>query len=93
MTTNYPERLDSALIRPGRVDMKIGFNPCSYAQLDAIYKYFTGSDSLPKSLKTSKFKDLFTKKDISTSLIINSCVVPNLASKDAIEAEILKLVN
>lgn len=31
ITTNQPEKLDSALIRPGRVDMKLEFG---YADLD-----------------------------------------------------------
>merc|ERR1711902_411675 len=29
ITTNYPERLDKALIRPGRIDMKVKFGLCT----------------------------------------------------------------
>lgn len=40
MTTNYPERLDPALIRPGRVDFKeyVGF--CSQYQLEQMFRRF-----------------------------------------------------
>ena len=27
ITTNYPEKLDEALIRPGRIDLKVKFGP------------------------------------------------------------------
>ena len=37
MTTNYKERLDPALIRPGRVDMKVRIDYCTPEQ---IYKMF-----------------------------------------------------
>ncbi|KAK5262905.1 hypothetical protein LTR96_011636 [Exophiala xenobiotica] len=37
MTTNYPERLDDALVRPGRVDMKIEFNRASKQQIREIF--------------------------------------------------------
>lgn len=37
MTTNYPENLDDALIRPGRVDMKIEFTLASKQQIREIF--------------------------------------------------------
>ncbi|KAI5777264.1 hypothetical protein EDC01DRAFT_624248 [Geopyxis carbonaria] len=38
MTTNHRERLDSALIRPGRVDVQIEFGPASTATLAEIFR-------------------------------------------------------
>ena len=38
MTTNCPEKLDDALIRPGRIDMKVPFTNASKSQ---IYQLFT----------------------------------------------------
>ncbi len=40
MTTNYPERLDPALIRPGRVDLKAYVGPCSDFQLVKLFQKF-----------------------------------------------------
>lgn len=40
MTSNYPERLDSALTRPGRVDLKIEFTSCDYKMIKDMVKAF-----------------------------------------------------
>ncbi|KAI4920657.1 uncharacterized protein J4E92_008300 [Alternaria infectoria] len=38
MTTNYPEKLDSALIRPGRVDLQIKFTLATNTQIQEIFR-------------------------------------------------------
>jgi len=40
MTTNYPERLDAALIRPGRVDFRQRIGFCSHSQLQRMFANF-----------------------------------------------------
>ena len=40
ITTNYPERLDAALIRPGRVDFKLKFGRCTSQCLAQMYESF-----------------------------------------------------
>jgi SpoVK/Ycf46/Vps4 family AAA+-type ATPase len=40
ITTNYPERIDKALIRPGRVDMIIHFKKCSRAIVQEMANSF-----------------------------------------------------
>lgn len=40
MTTNHPEILDKALIRPGRIDKKIIFDNCDRKQIGDIYQVF-----------------------------------------------------
>ena len=37
MTTNHPERLDEALVRPGRVDMRVKFGLATHAQIYDIF--------------------------------------------------------
>ncbi|RAL13480.1 BCS1 and AAA domain-containing protein [Aspergillus homomorphus CBS 101889] len=43
MTTNHPEKLDAALLRPGRVDMSIGFG---YAQSHDVEELFASIYSM-----------------------------------------------
>lgn len=38
MTTNHPQVLDKALIRPGRIDRRIHFDYCNIEQIKDIYK-------------------------------------------------------
>jgi AAA+ superfamily predicted ATPase len=40
MTTNHPEVLDSALIRPGRIDSKYLFDNCNRDQIKGLYEMF-----------------------------------------------------
>jgi SpoVK/Ycf46/Vps4 family AAA+-type ATPase len=40
ITTNFPERIDKALIRPGRVDMIVHFENCSRAVLQEMVTSF-----------------------------------------------------
>ncbi|XP_035782473.1 mitochondrial chaperone BCS1 [Anopheles aquasalis] len=46
MTTNYLERLDPALIRPGRVDVKEYVGHCSRHQLEQMFRrFYSGTDA------------------------------------------------
>lgn len=45
MTTNHAERLDPALIRPGRCDVKISFGPATRDQKLELYSRFFTEDS------------------------------------------------
>ncbi|XTI87025.1 P-loop containing nucleoside triphosphate hydrolase protein [Cenococcum geophilum] len=50
MTTNHPERLDEALIRPGRVDMQVEFTLAMRDQIRDIFirMYSNENDKAPK---------------------------------------------
>lgn len=45
MTTNHPEKLDPALIRPGRIDRTMDFCAATDDQLERIYKRFTNGQN------------------------------------------------
>merc|ERR1712061_333084 len=40
ITTNYPEKLDRALIRPGRIDMKVKFGPMSAQNIREMFEHY-----------------------------------------------------
>ena len=40
MTTNHVERLDAALIRPGRVDVSQHFGNCTPIMIEQVYNFF-----------------------------------------------------
>ena len=46
ITTNFPERIDRALIRPGRVDMIVNFKQCSRKILQEMARAFYERDDL-----------------------------------------------
>jgi mitochondrial chaperone BCS1 len=49
MTTNCPEKLDGALIRPGRVDMKIEFSLATEEQIRELFIRMYSSDSTKRA--------------------------------------------
>ena len=44
ITSNFPERIDKALIRPGRIDMIVKFTKCSVAVLREMVRGFYDKD-------------------------------------------------
>ncbi|KAI9892433.1 MAG: hypothetical protein M1814_001390 [Vezdaea aestivalis] len=49
MTTNHPEKLDDALIRPGRVDLQVGFTLATKAQIFELFVSMYSSEQ-PKPM-------------------------------------------
>jgi len=83
ITTNYPERLDKALIRPGRIDMKIKFNLCTAESIENMYKHFFET-SIPPSVDISKLEDgLYTPAEV-TQVFLNNIHSPETALKQLI---------
>src|ERR1017187_4818007 len=50
MTTNHPEKLDEALIRPGRVDHQVAFSNAMQHQIKELFERMYTND-LPRTTK------------------------------------------
>ena len=50
MTTNCPEKLDEALIRPGRIDIKVGFTMATRSQISELFTRMYSPDDSPSRL-------------------------------------------
>jgi len=55
MTSNFPDKLDDALIRPGRIDMRIDFTNATRSQMGELFTcmYSPDTTAQPTKLKTS----------------------------------------
>lgn len=58
MTTNYPEKLDDALIRPGRVDMSIEFTLASKQQIRELFLRMYCVDSRDVARRPTNLKQI-----------------------------------
>ena len=76
ITTNYPERLDSALIRPGRIDVKLNFRRCTNLCLVQMYEHFfkdRDSSSLwPNTFERSQLPDDRWTPAEATQILLNN---------------------
>lgn len=91
ITTNHPEKLDPALIRPGRINMKIylGYTKPTEA-IDMINNYIDGMSDKHKE----KIHELFSKPNhtITTAMIEKLCIEYNTIDEilEYLELKILK---
>ena len=54
ITTNHPEKLDPALIRPGRIDVNMKFGKSRPEDILGIFSNFYGKKSLPENFDTGR---------------------------------------
>lgn len=73
LTSNHPEKLDPALIRPGRINHTIKFDLCDQYQFSNIFKYYIGID-----YKNLKPDFVFPNNKYNTSNLINNIILPNI---------------
>jgi len=75
ITTNYPERLDKALIRPGRIDMKVKFGLCTADNIVQMYQHYFETE-LPTSFDRSRLQDDVYSPAEVTQVFLNNMHKP-----------------
>ena len=70
MTTNYPEKLDSALIRPGRCDVKISLDkPCDIVRRNMFLRFFPDREDIADGV--ARATDGLTQAEIQAIFVEN----------------------
>merc|ERR1712038_2211928 len=92
ITTNYPEKLDKALIRPGRIDMKVHFGKMTGENIIKMYQHFFDTDP-PSSVSSSDLPDLKWSPAEVTQVFLNNMTNPAEALKQLISAESLENIH
>jgi len=70
LTTNYVDRIDKALIRPGRIDLYIQMENFKYSQIKEMYNIFY-NDISNFDIFYSEFKKLLNNGEIAPSSLQN----------------------
>jgi len=85
ITTNYPEKLDKALIRPGRIDMKVRFGPMTAKNILEMFEHYFEMD-VPSEFDCSLLPDLKWTPAEVTQVFLNHMHSPmeglNLLTSD-----------
>jgi len=63
LTTNFVDKLDEALIRAGRVDVRVKFNYASPAQVEAMFLHFYPSAKREAKVFVEKISEIFKLTD------------------------------
>jgi DNA-binding protein YbaB len=85
MTSNHPEKLDKALIRPGRIDVIVNFDYCKRHEVIEIIEAFTGK-RVSSSLVGLIADAVYTPAEVTRVIFENieniDDIVKNLTSKE-----------
>jgi chaperone BCS1 len=96
MTTNCPKNLDDALVRPGRVDMKVQFTLCSHEQITDMFMRIHSADVARTGQKSSSESN--TSSAVTNPPKARGCdgdvdfraLIKTAAVKEVVEPEKLK---
>jgi hypothetical protein len=70
MYTNYLDKIDNAIIRPGRIDHKIKLGHANLYQIKKAYNLFYEQDI------NDDIAQMIADRKITTSFLINTCIIP-----------------
>lgn len=62
MTTNYPDKLDPALTRPGRIDMRVEFKLASKQQIKELFLRMYSADSTESNKQPTRLSQIMSQK-------------------------------
>jgi hypothetical protein len=68
ITSNYPEKLDKALVRPGRIDVKIEFKNASREVIREMVARFYSNPDLALDVIPCELDNVFTPAEVMESL-------------------------
>ena len=74
ISTNYPEKLDRALVRPGRVDLKIHMDKCSPTMIrDIFHHYYSSYDDEDEDDDMAQLVDALYAKELTPAELYQIC--------------------
>jgi hypothetical protein len=80
MTSNHPEKLDKALIRPGRIDVIVHFNYCKKHEIAEIVLAFTNY-KINKDELDNIIEDEFTPAEVTQIIFENFDDIPTMIKR------------
>ena len=84
MTTNHPEKLDEALIRPGRVDHQVAFSNANQAQIRELFERMYTKDAP----RVKGFKSISATTDLdATSQNPTSSAFSSIISHSSVDGD------
>jgi SpoVK/Ycf46/Vps4 family AAA+-type ATPase len=77
MTSNHPEKLDKALIRPGRIDVIVKFDYCKRHEIKELIEAFT-DNTVPNYIINTFLDNTFTPAEVTKLIFEHNDNIDNL---------------